>query len=507
MGVTTIVALQDPRRGFLKFDAHPSPHIYPLDVAGSMDSYSFLMSSPRWSSKVKNADDSVDLDEPETKAQIEDLARLGTRAILLGHELTADKTKFIIAESHRLGLVTYGEFIATPYSDALNDGVDSLLHMSRYELGLIPSRLQEPLVRDPEGAALGPAYAYLRQMQPSDPSVAAYAKQISIAGPALMPTLSLSYLQLPNHRNLWKEPAASILDPKGLHLPSDPATGEATVKYSPDDARRLTTKDDAQFFAINRALQVGHAPNLTGTGSPAFGTMPGISMHTELELLVRLGLTPREALAAATSNYSDRFAWHELGLVETGRKGRPAHPRSRPYSRHHKFAQDPFCDIGRSDSRSRCSAQSASISKMVAEHPEFWLSRPDGQRDRYRQASLHACVHFRRYMVFVSVDEISASRELRRPQKRSCARSRTVLCFQLVKLSRRVAMDVCASVGTRPLRNCLRNRVDISYKIKSIRKFFRSSPVFADLGNLASRDNRIRQQQCELGLPRKTKGW
>jgi imidazolonepropionase-like amidohydrolase len=43
-------------------------------------------------------------------------------------------------------------------------------------------------------------------------------------------------------------------------------------------------------------------------------------MHTELELLVRLGLTPREALAAATSNYSERFGWHELGLVEAGRR-------------------------------------------------------------------------------------------------------------------------------------------------------------------------------------------
>jgi len=43
-------------------------------------------------------------------------------------------------------------------------------------------------------------------------------------------------------------------------------------------------------------------------------------MHTELELLVRLGLTAREALAAATSNYSERFRWHELGLVEAGRR-------------------------------------------------------------------------------------------------------------------------------------------------------------------------------------------
>ena len=36
------------------------------------------------------------------------------------------------------------------------------------------------------------------------------------------------------------------------------------------------------------------------------------------ESLVRLGLTPREALAAATSNYSEQFGWHELGLVEAG---------------------------------------------------------------------------------------------------------------------------------------------------------------------------------------------
>jgi hypothetical protein len=135
-----------------------------------------------------------------------------------------------------------------------------------------------------------------------------------------MPTLSLSYLQLPNHRNLWKEPASSILDPKGLHLPSDPVTGEATAKYSSNDPRHLTTEDDARFWSINRALQVARPINLTGTGSPAFGTMPGISMHTELELLVRLGLTPREALAAATSNYSERFGWHELGLVEAGRR-------------------------------------------------------------------------------------------------------------------------------------------------------------------------------------------
>ena len=320
MGVTTIVGSQDDRRGMLKRDAHPSPHIYPLDGAGFIDQYSLLIDLPEWRSKIRKGEEFQNLNEQETKAQIEELARRATRAIWIGQDLTSLQTKFIISECHRLGLITYGEFIATPYSDALMDGIDVLLHMSRYELGLIPSRLHEPLLQDPFGAALAPAYAYLRQLNPADPSIAAFGKQISAARAALMPTLSLSYLQLPNHRNLWKEPAASILDPKGLYQPSDPITGEAATKYSPNDTRHLTTEDDAHFWAINRALQVAHPLNLAGTASPAFGTMPGISMHTELELLVRLGLTPREALAAATSNYSQHFGWHELGLVEAGRR-------------------------------------------------------------------------------------------------------------------------------------------------------------------------------------------
>ena len=48
--------------------------------------------------------------------------------------------------------------------------------------------------------------------------------------------------------------------------------------------------------------------------------MPGISLHTELELLVRLGLSAREALAAATNNYALQFGWNELGQITPGRR-------------------------------------------------------------------------------------------------------------------------------------------------------------------------------------------
>lgn len=320
MGVTTIVGSQDDRRGLLKLDANPSPHIYPLDSAGLTDEYSLLIHLPQWKDKLNESNDSAELREEDAKAQVAEAARRGTRVIWLGHSLTSAHTKVIIAECHRLGLITYGEFISTAYADALEEGVDVLLHMTRYELGLVPARLQEPLVKvkDPDGPALEPAYEYLRQLDSADPSINAYGNQIKAAHTALMPTLSLGYLVLPDHRNLWKEPAATILDPKDLHQPPDLTTGEAKSPSEQEHERRIA--NEAHFWSINRTLQATHPLPLAASGASALGTMPGISMHTELELLVRLGLTPREALAAATSNYSERFGWHELGLVEAGRR-------------------------------------------------------------------------------------------------------------------------------------------------------------------------------------------
>lgn len=47
--------------------------------------------------------------------------------------------------------------------------------------------------------------------------------------------------------------------------------------------------------------------------------MPGSGLHLELTLLQRIGLSPREALAAASSNYADVFGWRDVGRVEPGR--------------------------------------------------------------------------------------------------------------------------------------------------------------------------------------------
>ena len=72
------------------------------------------------------------------------------------------------------------------------------------------------------------------------------------------------------------------------------------------------------MLRLDEQYRKAGAKFVAGSGADAFGTLPGISLHTELELLTRIGLTPRQALAAATSNFGELFGWSEVGQVKAG---------------------------------------------------------------------------------------------------------------------------------------------------------------------------------------------
>jgi imidazolonepropionase-like amidohydrolase len=65
-------------------------------------------------------------------------------------------------------------------------------------------------------------------------------------------------------------------------------------------------------------LAAAHVRILAGTDAGNPGTAPGISMHGELEYLVTAGLTPEQALAAATSVSADTFHLTGRGRIALG---------------------------------------------------------------------------------------------------------------------------------------------------------------------------------------------
>jgi imidazolonepropionase-like amidohydrolase len=67
-----------------------------------------------------------------------------------------------------------------------------------------------------------------------------------------------------------------------------------------------------------RLLVQAHVPLLVGTDAPVPGTTYGASVHGEMALLVRDGLTPLQALAAATSVPARCFHLEDRGWIRPG---------------------------------------------------------------------------------------------------------------------------------------------------------------------------------------------
>ena len=67
-----------------------------------------------------------------------------------------------------------------------------------------------------------------------------------------------------------------------------------------------------------RALHAAGVPILAGSDAPNPGTAYGASLHHELQLLARAGLSSAEALHAATAGAADAFDLPERGRIEPG---------------------------------------------------------------------------------------------------------------------------------------------------------------------------------------------
>ena len=76
----------------------------------------------------------------------------------------------------------------------------------------------------------------------------------------------------------------------------------------------------ANILADVGALHAAGVPILAGSDAPNPGTTHGASVHRELELLVRAGLSPVEALRAATAAAVDAFDLGDRGRIAAGLK-------------------------------------------------------------------------------------------------------------------------------------------------------------------------------------------
>jgi imidazolonepropionase-like amidohydrolase len=89
----------------------------------------------------------------------------------------------------------------------------------------------------------------------------------------------------------------------------------ATMAFPPTKGSRC----EGTREAVRQLVRAG-VPVLTGTDAPSPGQTYGASVHGELELLVGAGLTPVQALTAATSAPARAFRLTDRGMIAAGKR-------------------------------------------------------------------------------------------------------------------------------------------------------------------------------------------
>ncbi len=299
LGVTSLVGVSGGRRGPMYLDSDPGPRIFALESVGD---------------EPMASDDSV-------LAAVDALGAAGTRVALLMYGLTPDQLRLAHLRAREHGMATIGELGNSTYAAGNELGLDAFVHTTRYSLDAAPRDIAAAVAAEPFSDDLeSPKWHYYRWLAAANletPAVAQNAHRLGRGPAALIPTLSLLYLDMAEHENPWSWPTAGWISAEDVNAPADASTGE----HDYDDARARAYADVARgVIDLERLNHAAGARYIAGSATDVWGTMPGISLHTELELLTRIGLSPREALAAATANPAETFRFDGIGVIEPGGK-------------------------------------------------------------------------------------------------------------------------------------------------------------------------------------------
>jgi cytosine/adenosine deaminase-related metal-dependent hydrolase len=243
-------------------------------------------------------------------------------ATLTGEELAA-----IATEAHDVDLAVVGH--TRDLRDAVERGLDGIVHLLD-----VARALKSPADREAlDAGRLACPYARM-DTAAMDDLVALLVRKGTSISPALLAEHGAS---VPAARSYAHQTYDLLMQPGLRHVPRDTFLSSLTLfhrmrSYSsasePYPYVALSAAAEVQdcregFARVQNFLRRFAAAGgriFAGTDTAAAPTVPGLSLHHELELLVEAGLSPMQALQAATKHPADLFGKsYKLGTIEVGK--------------------------------------------------------------------------------------------------------------------------------------------------------------------------------------------
>lgn len=239
-------------------------------------------------------------------------------------ELTAEELQAIAEESHKAGRNVIAHLGSLDARQAAELGVDAIAHASGVALATISDPVKAAELQ--AFARLGisvdfPLYLmYHAFMDPSkvDALIALLVqKKVRIESDLI----NTSRWAAKRRAEFLAEDTQLLQDPNLQYVPA--AVREKILYYRPweqlDSEQRGQLQrgyQNLQSF-LRKFVQAG-GTMLAGCDSASF-VLPGICLHRELELLVEAGLTPMQAIQAATRNNAEFLQESSMGTIEPGK--------------------------------------------------------------------------------------------------------------------------------------------------------------------------------------------
>jgi imidazolonepropionase-like amidohydrolase len=236
--------------------------------------------------------------------------------LLKVHEgLTPETYAAIVATAKRAGIPFAGHVTATVgLRRALDAQQTSIEHLDGYLQAMVAD--DSPVKPTGSQVVLGPVLEHIDESK--IPALAAATRK---AGVWNDPTLTLFKLIVSD-----TSPEELLKWPEMQYVPAKMREAFAKQKQSTADHPAPAEERQRYLELRNKMLMALHAAGaklLIGPDSPQFFLVPGFATHRELQSFVEAGLTPYEAIEAATRNPGEYFAEvmktpRDFGTVEVG---------------------------------------------------------------------------------------------------------------------------------------------------------------------------------------------
>lgn len=262
----------------------------------------------------------------EARASVRALKEQGVDFIKIYEMVSPAAFEAMVETADELGLPIDSHVPLSMRAETAGPPVDSIEHLRNIELDCAANALELLEVRrkrllNPDGVPGAELRSSLHNLQRL-PAIAAYDESRcnrvidSLVATIQVPTLRLSaFFQAPPFdKPDWSE----ALSRTRADVQDDWAALAKTVAANPDPAR--SKLGEWARFMTGRMHERG-VPIGAGTDTPILLAVPGYSLHVELEQLVAAGLSPLEALRAATVVPAEFFGIeNDIGTIDPGKQ-------------------------------------------------------------------------------------------------------------------------------------------------------------------------------------------